>query len=329
MALALLATGLSRHFGGPQLLYALLLGLSLHSVTRQKRWQAGLNFASRTVLRAGVALLGLRITFDQVTALGWHTGLAVMAAVASTVAVGCWLAKRLHRPFHEGLISGASVGICGASAALAVASVLPPTRENERFTLLAVVGVTLLSTLAMVVYPLGLQWLNVPPLATGVFLGATIHDVAQVVAAGTMMSTAGDTTIADTATVVKLFRVMLLMPVALLVSWAVRVSAALPGPDVATEPSGLTPTQEVPLVPRFLLVFIVFMLLLTTGLLPPAVTALGNELSRACLVTAICAAGLKTRLQDLWRLGWLPVLMLVTETVWIAAFVAMGLAWFI
>lgn len=330
VAVALAATALSRQLGGPQLLYALLMGLSLHVLTRHGRWQAGLTFASRTVLRAGVALLGLRITFDQITALGWRTGLAVVMAVASTMTVGCWLAKRLNRPFNEGLVSGASVGICGASAALAVASVLPPTRENERFTLLAVVGVTLLSTVAMMVYPLGLQWAGVMPVATGVFLGATIHDVAQVVAAGMMMSPPGDPTITDTATVVKLFRVMLLMPIALLVSWLVRSPATHPA-DEASQAQGVLAPQalEVPLVPRFLLIFIVFMLLVTSGLVPPSVTALGSDVSRACLVTAIAAAGLKTRLQDLWRLGWVPVVMLVTETLWIALFVSFSLIWFI
>ncbi len=321
--LALAATGLSVHFGGPQLLYALLLGLSLNFLSKQARWRPGLDFTARTLLRAGVALLGLRITFNQVVALGWTTGLGVLLAVVSTIALGWFLAKRIGRPVHEGIISGAAVGICGASAALAVSSVLPQTRENERFTLLAVVGVTLLSTLAMVIYPLSLRWLDVAPLTSGVFIGATIHDVAQVVAAGVMLSSPGDSTVVDSATVVKLFRVMLLMPVVLVLSWLFRSAAGEP-----SEPgdSHEVTEQQVPIVPGFLLAFVVFMLMATSQWVPAAVAQWGGDCSRALLVMAIAAAGMKTRLQDLWRLGWVPVVMLLAETVWIALLVGVGLA---
>lgn len=101
---------------------------------------------------------------------------------------------------------------------MAIASVLPQTRENERFTLMAVVGVTVLSTLAMVTYPLFLNWMSAPAVQSGIFLGSTIHDVAQVVAAGMMMGQESG----DTATVVKLFRVVLLLPVVMLIAFIYR-----------------------------------------------------------------------------------------------------------
>ena len=152
--IALAATFVSEHYGGPQLLYALLIGLAFHFLSRDEKIAIGLDFCSKTVLRAGVALLGLRITLAQVGALGWRTALLVTLGVASTITLGLLLARWTKRPMAEGLLSGCAVGICGASAALAVSSVLPATRENERFTLLTVVGVTLMSTLAMVLYPL-------------------------------------------------------------------------------------------------------------------------------------------------------------------------------
>jgi uncharacterized membrane protein YadS len=178
---------LSEHYGGPQLLYALLIGLSLHFLSQQADNLLGINFCARTVLRFGVALLGIRITLDQVSHLGARVGLVLVLAVAVTIASGVLLARACRRPVSEGLLSGGAVGICGASAAMAISSVLPPTRENERFTLMAVVGVTVLSTLAMVAYPLFLYGLSVSPVQSGIFLGGTIHDVAQVVAAGMMM----------------------------------------------------------------------------------------------------------------------------------------------
>lgn len=310
--IALAATFVAEHYGGPQLLYALLIGLAFHFLARDAQVRPGLDFCGRTLLRAGVALLGLRITFSQVAALGWVTGVTALLGVVTTIGLGLLLARWLRRPVEEGLISGCSVGICGASAALAVSSVLPQTRENERFTLLAVVGVTLMSTLAMVLYPLLATALQMSPAQSGVFFGATIHDVAQVVAAGMMLSEAGNTAAADSATVVKLFRVMLLMPVVLMVAIVMRPRSSR-GKDEHELP-------DVPLVPGFLLAFIVFMLLATSGLVPAGVSSAASSFSRALLVVAIAAAGVKTSFEDLLRLGWAPVAMLATETVWIALF---------
>jgi len=316
---ALAALFISGQHGGPVLLYALLFGLAFHFLWDDARLRLGIDFCARTLLRAGVALLGLRIGFDQVLALGWRTGLIGLSAVALTIGLGLVLARWLGRPREEGWIAGCSVGICGASAALAVSSALPPTRANERFTLLAVVGVTLMSTLAMLLYPPLAQALGFSPLQAGVFFGATIHDVAQVVAAGMLLSDGGNTDAADSATVVKLFRVMLLMPVVLLVALVSRSTPA----QLLTEEG---PRSEVPLVPGFLLVFLVFMLLHTSGHVPIALEQHATAASKALLVLAIVAAGIKTSFADLLRLGWVPVVMLGVETIFIALWVGILLA---
>ncbi len=316
--IALAATFVSEHYGGPQLLYALLIGLAFHFLSRDPKISVGLDFCSKTVLRAGVALLGLRITLAQVGALGWRTALLVTLGVASTITLGLLLARWYRRPVTEGLLSGCAVGICGASAALAVSSVLPSTRENERFTLLTVVGVTLMSTLAMVLYPLLAAAIGLSSGQAGIFFGATIHDVAQVVAAGMMLSDAGNTAAADSATVVKLFRVMLLLPVVLLLSLVLRKRSG--GADKPPAAQGAPVLQ-----PGFLLAFIAFMLLATFSLIPAGLAQSASGASRALLVLAIAAAGVKTSFEDLLKLGWTPVLMLLAESVWIAAFAASGL----
>lgn len=308
--IALSATFISEHYGGPQLLYALLIGLSLHFLSQQERTGVGINFCAKTVLRIGVALLGIRITLGQVSHLGVSVGLMLIFAVALTIGAGLLLARVLHRPIEEGILSGGAVGICGASAAMAISSVLPQTRENERFTLLAVVGVTVLSTTAMVVYPFLLHLLGLSPIQSGIFLGGTIHDVAQVVAAGMMMGQDAG----DAATVVKLFRVVLLMPVVLLIAFAYRTRGAV---NVAVS----SDTQKLPLVPSFLIGFIVLVLIASTGMVPVEVVSVANNISRWCLVIAISAAGVKTSFEDLKKLGWQPVVMLVTETLVIAGFV--------
>ena len=316
--IALAATFVAEHYGGPQLLYALLIGLAFHFLSHDAKIGIGLDFCSKTLLRAGVALLGLRITMTQVAALGWGTGIMVALGVASTIGFGLVLARWLKRPLAQGLVSGCSVGICGASAALAVSSALPQTRENERFTLLTVVGVTLMSTLAMVVYPLTAKAVGLSPAQAGVFFGATIHDVAQVVAAGMMWSDAGSTAAADSAVVVKLFRIMLLLPAVLLVSVVMRPTAGATDKAVARD-------SAPPLVPGFLLVFIVFMLLASFSLVSAGLSAAASSGSRALLVVAIAAAGVKTSFEDLFKLGWTPVLMLFAESVWIAVVAGCGL----
>ncbi len=315
---------ISEHHGGPALLYALLLGLSFHFLAQDAHLQPGIHFCSRTVLRIGVALLGARIGVDQVQALGWPTALLVVGGVAMTLAAGLLLARALGCRRDEGIVSGCAVGICGASAALAVASVLPPTRENESFTLLTVVGVTVLSTLAMLLYPLLVQMAGFSSHQAGVFFGATIHDVAQVVAAGMLLSQAGDTAAADSATIVKLMRVMLLLPVVLAVAAWVRCGEV---PSAIVIGEGTPPRTEVPVVPTFLLGFVVLMLLNSTSVLSTTLISGASAISRLLLVIAIAAAAMKTSLDDLRKLGWRPVALLLSETLWLALLAGVVIAW--
>jgi uncharacterized integral membrane protein (TIGR00698 family) len=318
VVMAMAALFMASQHGGPVLLYALLLGLVFHFLWSDIRLQPGIEFCARTLLRAGVALMGLRIGLDQVRALGWASGLLALSGMVLTITLGVWMARWLRRPREEGWISGCAVGVCGVSAALAVSAAMPATRENQRFTLLAVVGVTVMSTLAMLVYPAVVQVMGLAPQAAGVFFGASIHDVAQVVAAGMLMAEGGSSVAADNATVVKLFRVMLLMPVVLLVTWAFRAErnqANASAQDLAKRP---------PWVPGFLMVFGVFMVVQTLGWVPPAVESVAAKTSQVLLVLAIVAAGIKTSVADLFKLGWTPVVILGAETlflaIWVGAF---------
>jgi len=305
-----LSTGfLSENYGGPQLLYALLIGLSLHFLYSNEHVKPGIDFSSKTILKIGVALLGIRITFGDISEIGLSAAAIVMFAVVTTVALGVVLARTLGFSRNFGLIAGGSVGICGASAALAVASVLPKTKANEPFTLLVVVGVTVLSTIAMVVYPFILQILDVGSMDAGIFIGTTIHDVAQVVAAGMLFgSEAG-----DVSTVVKLFRVALLLPVVLVISFF-----------FASQSSEKVGLHSLKLIPLFLVGFVALSLIASMQIVSPATVESISGISRWMLVIAIAAAGLKTNFQELAQLGWKPVILLVLETLYIAL-VAAGL----
>ncbi len=306
---AMAAAFLGSHYKGSMLLFALLLGLALHFVSEDQRCAAGIQFASGTVLRLGVALLGLRLTVNHVVTLGWQTVVALMVAVGLTVGLGLLLARLFKVDSSLGVLVGGATAICGASAALAISSVLPKTDHLERDTTLTVVGVTTLSTMAMVVYPLITQWLGFDAVMSGKFIGATIHDVAQVVGAGYSLSPEAG----DAATITKLMRVAFLMPVLIVISLAVRARAAgKPGS------AGFGTAAKTPLLPWFTVAFLVLMLLNSTGWVPGTVQSGASDLSQAFLVLAIAGVGLKTSLKDVTQLGWRPVVMIFLVTLGLA-----------
>jgi len=310
------ATLVASLHGGPQMLYALFFGVAVNHLGRRARTAAGVEFGARTVLRLGVGLLGARITASQIAALGWQTAAVVVLAVLSTLAVALWLGRRLGLARPQSVLAGGAVAICGASAALAIAAVLPRDKDGDRFTLVVVVAVTLLSTIAMVLYPLVVRLLELPPALGGLFLGGTIHDVAQVVGAGYTINPATG----DAATVVKLFRVTLLTLVVAGTAWAFRrqrVAAAAPAPAGAA-------AEKPSLLPWFLWLFVALVALNSTLGLAPALQHGLGQLSRACLVVAIAALGMKTSFSQLARMGWAPVLLIGAETLWLALFVGVA-----
>ena len=312
--IAMAASLISGQHGGPQLLYALLIGVAFHFLHEDARIRPGVELCTGFILRLGVALLGARITMEQIAALGWSTALTVVACVLSTLLLGIGLARRLGLTTAQGLLSGGATAICGASAALAISAVLPRNREQERFTLLVVVTVTAFSTLAMLIYPLLAKALHLTPTEAGIFLGGSIHDVAQVVAAGYLLGAKTG----DTATVVKLFRVSLLALVVVAASVSFRTNTAQ---------SDALPPNARPwtLVPWFLWLFMALVVLQSMHLIAPAAQPALSAISRDCLVLAIAALGVKTSFQALLQTGWRPFMLLLAETVWIAAALVIAL----
>ena len=307
--------------GGPQLLYALFFGVALHYLSADAKAKPGIEFCARDVLRLGVGLLGARITAAQIVGLGWTTAAIVVGAVVTTLLVGYALAQRLGMSRAEGTLSGGSVAICGASAALAISSVLPRTKDSERFTLMVVVTVTVFSTIAMVLYPLIARAWGLPPELAGLFLGGSIHDVAQVVGAGYTI----DTATGDYATIVKLFRVSMLAVVVVVVSALLKAERERAEREWQAA-GGAGVVKQQPLVPWFLWVFLALVVVNSAGWLPTEVTQGVSAVSRLCLVVAIAALGLKTSFEQLAKAGWQPVTLLLIETVWMALFVLAAIA---
>ncbi len=316
--IALAATFVASSYGGPQFLYALFLGIAFHHLSQDAASRPGVEFCARAVLRLGVGLLGARITADQIASLGWSTAAVVVLAMATTLLGGTWLGRRLGLSTPQAVLSGGAVAICGASAALAIAAVLPRHRRGDSFTLLVVVSVTVLSTVAMVVYPLLARLLGLPPQLAGLFLGGSIHDIAQVVGAG---YTLGRET-GDYATLVKLLRVSMLAVVVAVVALVFRAerqrAAAAQQAQQAQEEGD---AQRQPLVPWFLWMFVALVAVNSLAGVPAALQRELADVSRACLVVAIAALGVKTSLRQLAQAGWTPFVLLLAETVWIAGLV--------
>ncbi len=305
LVVAATATFLSEHYDAPVMLYALLLGMALNFVTEAPRGQPGIDFAAKGLMRIGVALLGFRIGWDQVSALGWGPVIMVVTLVAATILISTLAARAMGFNPLFGFLSGGATAICGASAAMALSAALPPNDRKEQATLFTVIGVSALSTTAMVLYPLITRALGLGDHAAGVFIGATIHDVAQVVGAGYAISP----DVGDTATIVKLLRVAMLLPVILVAG------------QISRREAGAAGTARPPLLPWFVVAFVALVALNSLVALPTAVTDAGKLLSSWCLVTAIAAIGMKTRLGDLVQVGWKPVALMIGETILLAAMV--------
>lgn len=300
----------------PAMVIALIIGIALNGVASRPVFQPGITFAVKKVLRWAVALLGLRIALGEIIDLGIGIAGLVVVSMTVTVLAGFLLARWLGQAPEYGALAGAGTAVCGASATLATATVLPDYRGKEADVAFTVVAVNALSTVAMVAYPLMCIWLGYDALTTGAMLGATIHDVAQVVGAGYAVSEP----VGNTAVIVKLFRVFLLLPVVLAIGWYfARVGA----------PTG---EAKVP-VPVFALVFLA--LCIVNSIMPsmpalmpvyePVRTVLVHA-STAGLLIAIAALGLGTSVGAIRALGWRHLATVTGTTLVILAVVVVGIA---
>lgn len=305
------AAFLSQHYGAPVMLFALLLGMAVNFLSVEGKCKPGIEFTAREVLRVGVALLGMRITFSQIAALGWHPAAVVLVAVVLTIGLSMLVARAMGFQTLFGLLTGGATAICGASAALALSASLPAHPGKERATLFTVIGVSALSTLAMIAYPMIARALDLGDIQAGTFLGATIHDVAQVVGAGYGMSHETG----DVATVVKLMRVAMLLPVILVASLISRRKGAEAG------------DKRPPLLPWFAIGFLLLAAINSTGWIAAPIQGAANDAARWCLVIAISALGMKTQLKELSTVGIKPIVLMVGETVFLAGLVLALLRW--
>ncbi len=307
---AVTAQFLADHYATPAMLLALLLGIAVGFLAEEGKAVAGIAFTSKTLLRVGVALLGVRVSMVLMIGLGPQLIALVIGGLIATILFGFLVAPLFGHKWRFALLTAGSVAICGASAAMAISAILPRDERSEERLIFTVLGVTVLSTIAMIVYPIIVNRLGLNPLEAGVFLGGTIHDVAQVVGAGFSISDAAG----ETATLVKLIRVAMLAPIVLIASIMIRNFAELPK-------NGKRP----PILPGFVIAFLILAGLNSAGFIPVQVGEFLGQFSRWLLLTAIAAVGMKTNLRQILSVGGAAIALIVLETVFIAGLILAGI----
>ncbi len=305
VAAGTLAAGfLADRYGAPLTLMALLIGLALNFLSADARLTAGLAFASRSLLRWGIVLVGVRVTFGQIAALGPTALVCVVAILLATIGVGVLVARRLGFDTAFGTLAGGAVAICGASAAMALATTLGERRVGQAQLTLVLVGISAMSAAAMVLYPIAAHALTLADLQAGFLFGASIHDVAQALGAGYSYSDAAG----GIATVVKLTRVALLAPVLAIVAlFLPRGEGGAKGPGV----------------PWFVGGFFVLAGVNSLGVIPPLAASAAEHAAAGLLAAAVTATAIRSPLGQLLDAGPRPLLVILAAT---AAAFALSLA---
>jgi uncharacterized integral membrane protein (TIGR00698 family) len=299
----------------PNMVIALVVGIALNPLAARPAVQPGMQFCVKTLLRWAVALLGLRVGLGDIAALGAQTAMLIVVAMAITVVSGFVFARWSGQAPGFGALVGVGTAVCGASATLATSTVVPDYEGKKADIAFVVVAVNALATLAMLVYPPLCIVLGFDGQTTGVMLGGTIHDVAQVVGAGYAVS--GE--VGNTAVIVKLFRVFLLLPMVLGVGWYFTRIGMRHG------------EAHVP-VPVFAIVFLLLCLVNSAVPLMPSLVPVYApmksvlvEVSTWGLLLAIGALGLGTSVKTIIGLGWRHITTVLGTTAVIFAIVTGGL----
>lgn len=317
---------------------SILLGMVLASVLAP-RWLYGedgadgdlcsgrrlRHFCQQTLLKAGIVLFGFQLTLEQLWGVGWQALLVDVVTIATVLILGIWLGQRwLKLPLTLSILIAVGSAVCGAAAIMATAPLLAALRQSnhtsgqpdrmspeenedstEQHLAIAVALVALFGTLSVLLYPWLCQWFGFDSNSAGLYIGSTVHEVAQAVAA----TDALDAEVQQNALIVKLLRVALLAPTLLLLGqWLLRRSATDTGMNNAPQCPAATTSKRLP-VPGFVLAFVAVIIVHSLIALPPWLTTLAASISAWCLMLAMVALGLNTHWQGMVRAGLKPLVL--------------------
>ena len=311
--LATLAAGsLSQRYGAPLTLMSLLIGLALNFLSVDRRLTPGLTLAARELLRWAIVLVGARITYAQIAALGPEALGMVVVTVVVTIGAGVLAARVLGFSSAYGVLSGGAVAICGGSAAMALSATLGERRVRQAELTLVLVGISAMSSLALVLYPPVAHVLGFSDAQAGYFLGGSVHDVAQALGSGYAYSPAAG----ETATIVKLARVALLAPVLGIIALLFPSQLEITGGKRAA-----------PAVPWFVVGFFVVAGVNSTGFIPGAVSQFAAEAAAMMLAVSVAATAIRSPLAEIMKTGPKPLIVIAAATLTSFA-MALLYAWF-
>jgi len=296
------------------LVAALVLGVLIGNIISiPKVFVSGQKFAAKKVLRFGIVLLGTQLALKQVVDLGDRELIVVVGVVALTFLGTLWLGPRLGVSKSLSLLIATGFSICGASAVAAMDGVVEADEEEVTY---AIALVTLCGSLAIVLLPLLRNILGLSdPQLFGSWVGASVHDVAQVIATS---STGGDSAV-QSATVVKLSRVVLLAPLVACVSiWVHRSSSGLVAKTKKTD------KKQVSVVPLFVVGFLVMIAVRTTGVIPDNWLTRLKTIEQVCLASALVGLGSDVRVSRLIKVGGRPLLLALISWFGIAVVSLLG-----
>ena len=266
---------------------AVLLGVVVRALRPLPTWaETGTTFARKKLLQAGIVLLGLELSVGQMLDLGWPTLLLILVTVALTFAVTLWLGRLMGLPGPMALFIATGFSICGVSA---IAAMSGTRRHDDEDVATAVALVTVCGSLAILVLPVLRGPLGLSQHEFGLWVGASVHDVGQVVA------TAGGvgTVALGTAVVVKLVRVLLLAPMVTASALSARRSARVGAAEPGTAP------PDVPVVPMFVVGFLTLVVVRSLGVVPEPVLDLAETVRSVLLAAALFSLGASLDLRTL------------------------------
>lgn len=266
-------------------------------------WVPGIQFCSKRILRIGIILYGFRLTFQDIVNVG-VSGIVVDAIVVTvTILGGIAIGRLLKMDRDTALLTSVGSGICGAAAVLGAESAI---RTQPYKTAVSVATVVIFGTLSMFLYPIAYRsgLIDLTPQEMGIYSGSTLHEVAHVVGAGNAMG--GE--IANVAIIVKMIRVMLLVPVLLVLGfWVARRKSD----GNATEEKGKVN------IPWFAVGFLLVIGFNSFDLLPAAMVDAINYIDTFLLTMAMAALGAETSIDKFKKAGAKPFILAACLYVWL------------
>ena len=296
--------GIGHSLGISALTFAILIGMLLGNTIYPKIADvshAGVNFSKGILLRAGIILYGFRITFQQIDSVGFNAIATDAVVLLSTFFITCWLGiKWLKIDRETTLLCATGASICGAAAVMAAEPVM---KAQSHKVSVAIATVVIFGTIAMFVYPLLHTWLTayLSEYQFGIYIGSTVHEVAQVYAAGQNINNQ----IADSAVITKMIRVMMLAP------FLFGLSYFLSREQTGTQGKKIN-------IPWFAVWFIIVAIINSFPIIPDIVTHWLVELDTILLMMAMSALGLTTHIDAIKRAGAKPLILGFLVFLWLS-----------